>query len=72
MKTISAPKCGQGKTIIDLFRNFYKIANVQVTNFIPVKVAILYMIRKFYNYKNIKQTFQSIFTIRNNLPTILK
>jgi hypothetical protein len=36
------PKCGQGKTKIDLFRDFFtKIANVQVMNFIPVKVSTL-------------------------------
>jgi hypothetical protein len=39
-----APKYGQGKTIIALFRFFFfctKIAYVQVTNFIPVKVSML-------------------------------
>jgi hypothetical protein len=38
-----SPKCGQGKTKIDLFRDFFtKIAYVQVMNFIPVKVSTLY------------------------------
>jgi hypothetical protein len=37
------PKCGQGKTIIDLFRDFLqKRLTVQVTNFIAVKVSMLY------------------------------
>jgi hypothetical protein len=37
-----APKCGQGKTQIDLFRDFFtKITYVQVMNFIPVKVSTL-------------------------------
>jgi hypothetical protein len=35
---------GQGKTIIDLFRDFFtKIVHVQVTNFIPVKMSTLYI-----------------------------
>jgi hypothetical protein len=38
-----APKCGQGKTKIDLFRDFFrKITYVQVMNFISVKVSTLY------------------------------
>jgi hypothetical protein len=39
-----APKCSQGKTKIDLFRDFFtKIAHVQVINFIPIKVSTLYI-----------------------------
>jgi hypothetical protein len=38
-----APKCGQEKTKIGLFRDFFtKIAYVLVTNFISVKVFIVY------------------------------
>jgi hypothetical protein len=38
-----APKYGQQKTKIDLFRDFFtKIAYVQITNFISVKVSTLY------------------------------
>jgi hypothetical protein len=38
------PKCGQGKTKIDLFRDFLqKITYVQVMNFIPLKVSTLYI-----------------------------
>jgi hypothetical protein len=38
-----APKYEQGKTKIDLFREFFtKIIYVQVMNFIPVKVSTLY------------------------------
>jgi hypothetical protein len=37
-----APKCGQGKTKIDLFWDFLQITHVQVMNFIPVKVSTLY------------------------------
>jgi hypothetical protein len=38
-----APKCGQGKTKIDLFRDFFtKTIYAQVRNFIPVKVSTLY------------------------------
>jgi hypothetical protein len=43
MQKRHVPKCGQGKTQIDLFRDFFtKIAYVQVMNFIPVKVFTLY------------------------------
>jgi hypothetical protein len=39
------PKYGQGKTKIDLFRDFFtKIFYVQVMNFIPIKVSTLYNI----------------------------
>jgi hypothetical protein len=39
-----APKCGQGKTKIDLFRDFFtKITYLQVMNFIAVKVSTLYI-----------------------------
>jgi hypothetical protein len=40
-----APKCGQGKTKIDLFRDFLQKPpiQVQVMNFIPVKVSTLYI-----------------------------
>jgi hypothetical protein len=39
-----APKCVQEKTKINLFRDFLqKPPNVQVMNFIPVKVSTLYI-----------------------------
>jgi hypothetical protein len=41
------PKYGQGKTKIDLFRDFFtKITYVQVMNFISVKVSTLYKYTK--------------------------
>jgi hypothetical protein len=43
-----APKCGQGKTKIDLFRDFFtKTVYVQVMNFIAVKVSTLYIVQLF-------------------------
>jgi hypothetical protein len=40
MQKLYTPKCGQGTTKIDLFRDFLA-ANVQDMNFIPVKVSTL-------------------------------
>jgi hypothetical protein len=40
----TTPKCGQEKTKVDLFRDFFtKMTHVQVINFIPVKVSTLYI-----------------------------
>jgi hypothetical protein len=52
-----APKYGQGKTKIDLFRDFFtKITHVQVVNFIPVKVSTLYTLYVTIMYSNFKKT----------------
>jgi hypothetical protein len=52
-----APKCGQGKTKIDLFRDFFtKTVYVQVMNFIAVKVAV-----KVTVYCSAVHTFRFLF-----------
>jgi hypothetical protein len=45
------PKCGQGKTEIDMFRDFLQKSRVQVINFIPVKVSTLYTSIKVWYFR---------------------